>query len=76
MAQSTTRKANSVFAGSFRRHRTNKTIGSVMRNSKPMKGIRDAAEKNVIISNSLINGLLEDNKFVFAKGITCAEMRL
>jgi hypothetical protein len=47
-----------------------------MRNSKPMKGIREAAEKNVIISNSLINGLLEDNKFVFVKSITCAEMRL
>jgi hypothetical protein len=38
-----------------------------------MKGIRDAAEKNVIISNSLKNGLFEENKLVFAKGITCAE---
>ena len=44
-----------------------------MRNSKPIKGIREAAEKNVIISNSLKNGLFEENKIVFAKGITCAE---
>lgn len=46
-----------------------------MRNSKPMNGIKETAENNVIISNSLINGLSEDKKFNFAKDATCAEMR-
>jgi len=48
-------------------HRTNKTSGRVMRNNRPMKGIREAAEKNAMINNSRRNGLGEDNKFNFAK---------
>jgi len=38
-----------------------------MRNSRPMKGIREANKKNVMIDNSRKKGLLGDNKFNFAK---------
>jgi len=67
MAKSAARKAVSVLVGSIKKDRTNKTSGRVMRNTRPMKGIREAVAKNTMIKNNRRNGLFGDNKFNFAK---------